>query len=217
VRAFRAYYLRMNRGASLLLLLFVVPLTAANVRLAKRRIACGVSFRAPRGWIVKTYQDGDDIPCAVGMKPPTWNGDPTDDIDRGDYAITLQITADDFEDAAARAGFLRVKTLRAQLAPGDETPPWPPLAYRDDDWVTMGRMAILNSALPIRSLAWTGLMGERTRGYSHRTGGNAGMGNVVMAFVVSRTKPFVAVVITGGPLDGVVRAVVPTIQIRRKP
>ncbi len=207
----------MNRGASLLLLLFVVPLTAANVRLAKRRVACGVSFRAPRGWIIETYRDSEDVPCAVGMKPPTWNDDPTDDTDYGDYAITLQITTDDFEDAAARAGFRRVRALREPPVPGDDTPPWPPLAYGDDDWVTTGRMAILNRAALIQSSAWTGLMGERTRGYSHRSGGNAGMGNVVIAAVVSRAKPSVAVIISGGPLeDGAVRAVVPTIQIYRK-
>jgi hypothetical protein len=43
------------------------------------------------------------------------------------------------------------------------------------------------------------------------------MGSVVVAFVVSRSKPVVAVIVRGGPLeDDAVRAVVPAIQIRRK-
>jgi hypothetical protein len=212
----------MNRAAALLLLLIAAPMPAANVQLAQRRSACGISFRAPSGWIVETYRDADDIPCAIGMKPKGWNEDPEDLTDIGDYAITLDATRDDFDEAAERAGFLRVKRLRGSIDPNDYSPPWPSLHYKDDDWVTMGRMSILNTAAPIQSASWTGLMGEVTQGYSRRrpdggSGGNGGMGNVVMASIVSRSKPAAAVIITGGPLqDDAVRAVIRTIQFRRR-
>jgi hypothetical protein len=212
----------MTRFTALLLLLIAAPLHAASVRLEPRRSACGISFRAPRGWIVETYRDSDDIPCAVGLKPKGWNEDPEVLTDIGDYAITLDVTRDDFDEAAERAGFLRVKRLRDPVGPNDGSPPWPPLHYKDDDWVTMGRMAILNTANPIHSASWTGLLGEITRGYSWRrpdggSGGNAGMGNVVLASLVSRSKPSAAVIITGGPLqDDAVRAVIRTIQFRRR-
>jgi hypothetical protein len=217
-----AYDLGMNRVTALLLLFIAMPLPAANVRLAPRRNACGISFRAPRGWIVETFRDADDIPCAIGMKPRGWNEDPEDPTDIGDYAITLDVTGDDFDEAAERAGFLRVKRLRGPVDPKDDSPPWPPLGYKDDDWVTMGRMALLNTASPIHSASWSGLMGEITRGYSRRrpdggSGGNGGMGNVVLASVISRSKPAAAVIIRGGPLqDDAVRAVIRTIQFRRR-
>jgi hypothetical protein len=212
----------MNGVAALLLLLLAAPMYAAKVHLAPRRSACGITFRAPRGWIVETYRDSPDIPCAVGLKPKGWNEDPEVLTDIGDYAITLDVTRDDFDEAAERAGFLRVKRLRFHVEPNDGSPLWPPLHYKDDDWVTMGRMSILNTATSIHSESWTGLTGEITRGYSRRrpdggSGGNGGMGNVVLASLVCRSKPSAAVIITGGPLqDDAVRAVIRTIQFRRR-
>jgi hypothetical protein len=212
----------MDRFAALLIFLLAAPLHGANVHLATRRSACGVSFRAPRGWIVETYEESDDIPCAIGLKPAGWNEDPDDLTDVGDYAITLDVTRDDFEQAADRAGFLRVKSLRGPIDANDDSPPWPSAGYRDDDWVAMGRMARLNRATEIHSEFWTGLIGEITRGYSVRrpdgpSGGNGGLGDVVLASVVSRRKPPAAVIVRGGPLqDDAVRAVVRTIQFLRR-
>jgi hypothetical protein len=144
----------VNRVAALLLLLIASALPAANVRLAPRRNACGISFRAPRGWIVETYRDSDEIPCAIGMKPPGWDEDPEDRV--GDYAITLDITRDDFDEAADRVGLIQVKTFRSEIE--GEKEPWPPLRYGDDDWVTFDRFTHVVRAIPIESAAWTGLM-----------------------------------------------------------
>lgn len=208
----------MNRTA--LLLLIAAPLSAANVHMAPRRSACGISFRVPRGWIVETYRDADDIPCAVGLKPPGWNEDPDDDADVGDYAITLQVTKDNFDEAAERAGFRQVKTFRSEVEGQKE--PWPPLRFRDDDWVAMDRFSHVIRALPIESAAWNGLMADVLTGLSRRhpdggSGGNAGIGNIVVASIVSHTRPSAAVVLRGGPRqDDAVRAVVRTIQFRRR-
>jgi len=192
----------MNRIAVLLLLLITAPLPAATVRLAPRRSACGISFRAPRGWIVETYRDSNEIPCAIGMKPPGWNEDPRDVIT--DYAITLDVTRDDFDEAAERAGFEQVKTFRSEVDGQKE--PWQPLRFRDDDWVTYDRFTHPVKALPIASPSWTGLMGTVL---TNR------IGNVVLASVVSRTQRR-SVVVKGARHDDIVRAVVLTIQFRRR-
>jgi hypothetical protein len=193
----------MRRVAALLLLMVAAPIHAANVRLAPRRKACGISFRAPRGWIVETYRDSDEIPCAIGMKPHGWNEDPEDRA--GDYAITLDVTRDDFEEAAERAGFVQVKTFRSEIE--GEKEPWPPLRYGDDDWVRFDRFTHVVRAMPIESAVWTGLIADVL---------TARIGNVVDAFVVSRTERRFSVGIRGARNDDAVRAVIRTIQFRRR-
>jgi hypothetical protein len=202
--AFRPTIPGMNRIAALLLLLIASALPAANVRLAPRRNACGISFRAPRGWIVETYHDSDEIPCAIGMKPKGWNEDPEDRV--GDYAVTLDVTRDDFDQAADRAGLVQVKTFRSELDGENET--WPSSRFGDDDWVTNDWFGHIIRAAPIHSASWTGLMADV---FTKR------IGIIVIASVVSRTKSRTSAIVRGVRNDDAVRAVIRTIQFRRRP
>jgi hypothetical protein len=150
------------------------------------------------------------------MKPKGWNEDPSDDAQEdGDYAITLDVLAENLEEARKRVGFIRVKTIRVVSVDG--SPTWPSRKYRDDDWVTMGAQSILNRAQPIQRPTWRGLIGEETCTFYQRHGGHAGMGNVVVAAIVSRRKPPIAVILSSGALQSdQARAVIRTIQILRR-
>ena len=206
--------------SGVLLLAIAMPLAAAGVRLGPKRTMCGISFRAPRGYAVEKFVPEDsDVRCAIGMKPRGWNDDKSEDaIDFGAYAITMFVTADDFEDAARRGQFSRAGDMRKTDEPPhpDDPPPYPPLSYKDDDWVTSGRMGLLGLATRIERPSWVGLIGNVTRGYSHPQGGHAGMGDVVAASLTSRTEPFVSVVISSSGVNDETRAVVGTIQIHRR-
>jgi hypothetical protein len=201
-RGISAYDLHVTRAAALLLFT-AMPLLAATTPLAPRRSACGISFRAPRGWIVETYRDSDEIPCAIGLKPPGWNEDPEDRF--GDYAITLDVTRDDFAQAADRAGLVQVKTFRSELDGENET--WPSSRFGDDDWVTNDWFGHIIRAAPIHSASWTGLMADV---FTKR------IGIIVIASVVSRTKSRTSVIVRGKRNDAAARAVIRTIQFRRR-
>jgi hypothetical protein len=201
------------RIAVMLLLSIATPLAAAGVRLGPRHDLCGISVRAPRGYVVEKYDDHGH--CGIGMKPKGWNEDPSDDAQEdGDYAITLDLAAENFEEAADQAGFLRVKSIRAAL---DDGTTWPSPDYGDDEWVTMGNSPVFSRAQPIEQKSWTGLIGELTTTFYHRHGGHSGMGPIAIASIVSRGRPPVAVIVRGGALQSdAVRAVVRSIRIRRR-
>jgi hypothetical protein len=202
------------RFCAAVVFVMATPLVAAGVRLGPRKTFCGISVRAPQGYHVEQFvPENSDVPCAIGMKPTGWNEDPSEDAQEdGDYAITLDVYAGSFDEAAERAGFIRVKRIR--VTPEDGSPIWPSLRYRDDDWVTMGAMSILNRAQAIQQPSWTGLTGEETCTFYRRHGGHAGMGKVVVAAIVSRTKPTIAVIMSSGALQSdQARAVIQTVQI----
>jgi hypothetical protein len=208
---------------AVLLLTIGLPLTASGVRLGPKRTMCGITFRAPRSWTVEKFtpaHDDDDIRCAIGLKPRGWNENKSDNaIDLGPYAVTMLVTTDNFQDAARRAQFSRAGDMRKTDEPPrpDDPPPYPPLSYKDDDWLTSGRMGFLHGAERIEGPSWTGLIGSIMRGYSHPQGGNAGIGDVIVASLTSRGAPFISVVIgSSGVSDDAARAVVRTIQIRRR-
>jgi hypothetical protein len=209
------------RLCAAVLLVIATPLAAASVRLGPRRSFCGISVRAPRGYSVEKFvPENSDVHCAIGMKPPKWNEDKSDDaVDLGPYELTLLVTADDFEDAAHRALFDRAGDMRKTDEPPrpDDPPPYPPLSYKDDDWLTSGRMGLLNRAKTIESSSWTGLTGFITRGFSHPRGGNAGIGDVLVASLTSRKKPYISVVISTSGIDyDEGNAIIRAIQIIRR-
>ncbi len=197
------------RFCAAVLLVMATPLVAAGVRLGPRKTFCGISVRAPRGYIVEQYDDHGH--CGIGMKPNGWNEDPSEDAQEdGDYAITLDIAAENLEDAARDAGIFQVKSIRVET---DDGKTWPTRFYRDDEWVTMG-VSGFGLVQPIERKSWTGLIGGLLRTFYHRHGGHSGMGEIVVAAVVSRQKPPIAVIMHSGALQAdQARAVIQAVQI----